>query len=307
MAYFPLKKFLDKYFYAEDIAEILKNMGETPTGKKDNDIELLIKEWPRHGNNYYDFLEMLKTPELREICKKYSIDSKGDEQKMIKRIKKEKLFEDSNKKLKISGGIGLVAIFLFVLAIYGAGSDTFSLITYFTSEETGLDFNCVSGEFGLKIVNCKLGLEITRPDVNWLSDTEYGNFYIPDEIIHENEFVSLGSLIVGKKGSASLSIRVFEIKNMDKLDFEIMARSFQSHLKNTYPTLEHTEFFIVGQNAIFEMIDKDNDGQPYISKYQIEIHDNKMYVFVDNIRTDRSDIRETYDELKKLYASFTYL
>lgn len=306
MAYLPLKKLLSEYFQKLDLQNACRKIDE-PTSYTNHELEkIILDEWERHGNDKYDLFALLDRPTLSRICDAYSLDHKGTKQVLLNRIKKKKLLDDSKKPIKISGGIGGGILILF-LALYGAGSDTFGLITYFTSEESSFDFNCVSGEFGLKIVNCKLGLEITRPDVNWISETEYSNFYIPDEIIHENEFVSLGSLIVGKKGSASLSIRVFEIKSIDKLDFEVMARSFQSHLKDTYPTLEHTQFFIVGQNAIFEMIDEIDDDAPYISKYQLEIHENKMYVFVDKIRIDRSNIQETYDELKKLYASFTYL
>lgn len=306
MSYFPLKKFFDKYFYADDIAEILKNMGETPTSKKDNDIELLIKEWPRHGNNYYDFLEMLKTPELREICKKYSIDSKGDKQKMIKRIKKEKLFEDSNKKLKITGGVGLVALFLFVLALYGAGVDTIDLVNYFITEETDVDLECVSGEFGLTIVNCELGFEITRPSLNWLKDTGNNLFYIPEGLLSNTDSKVLGGIIIGKKGSASLEIKVFQVIQMTEKNFENFANKFHEELKDTYPTYEHRDPFIVGDNAIFEMTGKMDSGSEHIWKYQLEIHNDKIYVFIEDIRIDRSNVEETYSEFKQMYNSFTY-
>jgi len=97
MVYLPLRKFLDKYLYAEEVAEILKKIGETPTGNKMEDIELLIKEWPRRGKNYYALFEKITPPDVRDICKKYSIDSKGDKKKLIKRIKKARLFEPDTK------------------------------------------------------------------------------------------------------------------------------------------------------------------------------------------------------------------
>ena len=93
MPYLPLPKLLDKYFYAEEIEKMLQEIHEIPTSNKNDNIKLLIKEWPRRGKNYHAFIEMLPTPEIREICRTYGIDSKGKEKELIKRIKKAKLLE----------------------------------------------------------------------------------------------------------------------------------------------------------------------------------------------------------------------
>ncbi len=117
MPYLPLRKLLGYYFYAEEIAEILKEIRETPTNNKDADIDLLIQEWPRRGHSYYDLIKTLPTPQIREICKKYGIDSKGKEKDLIKRIKKVKLLEPDSQPVGSNKLRNVIYLSLFFSAI----------------------------------------------------------------------------------------------------------------------------------------------------------------------------------------------
>ena len=279
-------------------------MGETPTGKKDDDVEFLIKEWPRHGNNYYDFLEMIKTPELRKICKTYSIDSKGDKQKIIKRIKKEKLFEDSNKKLKITGGASIVAIVLFGLALYGAGVDTVDLLNYFTSDDTDLDFECVTGEYGLTYRNCELGFEITRPNIDWNGETDFESWVGTPANSATSGY--LGGMLFGQIGKGNITILVYDKEHPRNQNIESLIMGGYFDLKKHYPTWEISEPLISIDTGFIVATGK-IDGAMFDWTFRYEYHDDKLYLFHQSVRPDVEDVEEFEAELKQASSSFGYL
>jgi len=149
MSHLPLKKLLSEYFQKPDLQNACRKIDE-PTSYTNPELEKIIsREWERHGNNKYDLFALLDRPTLSRICDAYSLDHTGSKQVLLKRIKKEKLLDDSKKSIKITSGVG-VGIFLFILALYGAGVDTFGLVTYFTTSP-------VENELPLEITDQELG------------------------------------------------------------------------------------------------------------------------------------------------------
>lgn len=165
---------------------------------------------------------------------------------------------------------------------------------------------CVSGEFGLTIIECELGFEITRPNIKWLEITDFVSFYVPEEVISNTDSEVIGVMTIGKKGNASLSIRVIEIQQLTEQKFEDFANKFYEKLFATYHTYEHSKPFIVGDNAIFEMIGTTESGSPHIWEYLLQKHNDRIYIFIEDVRTDRSNVKETISELKQIVNSFTY-
>ena len=177
MAYLPLPKLLDRYFYAEDIEKMLRDIHEVPTTNKNDNIKLLIKEWPRRGHNYYDLIKKISTPQIREICKKYHIDSKGKEKDLIKRIKKAKLLEFDSATDQSSTTLfhmprnrrnyGII-ISLIATTVFFLINPWYSVfVSELLTEETDMDLVCVHGASGIQWQNCPLNFEIEKPNRDW--------------------------------------------------------------------------------------------------------------------------------------------
>lgn len=209
----PVKKLLGKYYYADEIAEILREIGETPTSSKDENIELLIKEWPRHGNNYYDFIEKLPAPDIRKICREYRIDSKGKEKDLIKRIKKQKLLENTHKNLKLGGGLSVIAIVTIYGILVGAGVDTLELseILYEVLLPSANWDNIPDGEIGNRYVSKDLGFTIEKPDDTWYFITDFEN--LREQLGRPSDFPELlgGMLIAKTPTRESVGVEVLKL------------------------------------------------------------------------------------------------
>ena len=222
MPYLPVKKLLGKYYYANEIAEILREIGEIPTNNKDENIELLIKEWPRHGNTYYYFIEELSAPDIRKICREYGIDSKGKEKDLIKRIKKKKLLENTHTNLKFGGGLSVIGIIIIYGVLVGIGVDTLELfeILYEALFPSSNWDNISDGVIGNRYVSKDLGFTIEKLDDTWYFITDFEN--LREQFGLPSDFPELlGGMIVAKTPTReSVGVEVLKLGGKYEKDLQ---------------------------------------------------------------------------------------
>lgn len=83
-----LSKFLDKYFRKEWLQEALQDIGEPYSTDKNDLIRRIIEDWSTYRRNWYDLLKYADEDALEDICIDYDLDSRGDEDLLIRRIKR---------------------------------------------------------------------------------------------------------------------------------------------------------------------------------------------------------------------------
>ena len=305
MAYLPLKKLLSEYFQKPDLQEACRKIDE-PTSYTNPELEqVILREWVRHGNNKYDLFAILDKQTLSRICDAYNLDYRGSKQELLKRIKKKKLLDDPKKPIKITGGVGLVILSLF-LALYGAGIDTLDLMNYFTTEETSMDLECVSGEFGLTIRDCEAGFKITRPNYDWVRTTDI-NLYNRQQGDPEIKVPSyLGGISLGKLDEGGVSINVFDTKNLSNENpLEGFVIGFHQGLKSNFPNVTIEEPYFVGETAVIEL-----QGvfkvKPLTIKVKIEEHNEKFYILSTSFGTDMKNLDDFLSERDQVIDSFNY-
>ena len=118
-----VRKLLDVYFEKWELQNILDKLDEIISGTKPEIIERIIEEWPAHGHDYYNLFKSLDRQRLSRICKAYKLDSKGNKDKLVQRIKKHKLLDSKSsakvktteEKIPIAGN----AVFLIILIAIG--------------------------------------------------------------------------------------------------------------------------------------------------------------------------------------------
>lgn len=121
MVYISFNDLLMKYFSAEQIKKFLKKIGETYHDDKQEAVDLIESEWEKHGNSKYDVFKKIDMEMFRQLCKDYSIDSKGKRNELIKRVKKKKLLGTDlqpvgNNKLR---NVIFLSLFFSAIAITG--------------------------------------------------------------------------------------------------------------------------------------------------------------------------------------------
>lgn len=117
MTYLPLRKLLEVYFVREGLQEACDKIDEPVSPNNPELIDTILREWERHGKNKYDLIKILPTPEIRRICKKYGIDSKGKEKELIKRIKKARLLDPDSPSTVKTHRIGNIIVIGLIVAI----------------------------------------------------------------------------------------------------------------------------------------------------------------------------------------------
>ena len=202
MAYLPIKKLLSEYFLRQYLQEACSIIDE-PISYPNPELEkIILREWEQHGNDKYDLFTILDRSQLARICNAYNIDSKGSKTDLLKRIKKEKLLEDTKRGWKIGGGIGGGiggSVLIFLITVYGTGLDTFDFIeTRLNLEQSDLNWDKIpDGVTGNRYVNKSLGFTIEKPDDTWFFITDFHVFV--KEYNPSSKFEGLlGGILVAK-------------------------------------------------------------------------------------------------------------
>ena len=83
-----LRKFLDKYFSREDLQDALESISEPYSASKNELISRLIENWISYRRKWSDILDYADDDAIEDICDDYGLDSIGDRDLLIRRIKR---------------------------------------------------------------------------------------------------------------------------------------------------------------------------------------------------------------------------
>lgn len=97
-----IKDFLDEYFDANQLKDVLNDIGISLGGKKQELIQKILKNWTARRRKWYDLLDHLYYDDLTKICDDFNINyyEDDDEDELIKRIRRKKILDSSTMSSK---------------------------------------------------------------------------------------------------------------------------------------------------------------------------------------------------------------
>ena len=314
-----IRKLLDVYFEKWELQNILDSIHEPVSGNKDELIERIIEEWPRHRKNYYDFLKKLDKSRLSNICKAYGLNSKGNKNALIKIIRKENLLVLSSEDTKKIGKANYVKALKSTESLIGRKEILFILITLVITFGGGTFFFIMENpEFlnellkkdvidGKTYKSYSLGFQIDRPNVmDWefVKDLEF--FREKTGMSPQNEKV-LGGVIVGSKTKGSVTVGVQKIvdPNVDNVEM-LKDKEYISMIKTYSPLLIHNNTSVVEDSAWIEMVGWLGSNSVYIYQ-KFEENNDRLYIIQVGYTSIEEVPEEIKQELKGIANSFSYL
>jgi len=93
-----VKKLLDDYFRAEEVQDVLLDIGESTSGNKDELVQRVRNNWESHNRDIYELLDFIDKTSLQQICYYYNLNSTPANHNILKRrIKNAKLLGSGSK------------------------------------------------------------------------------------------------------------------------------------------------------------------------------------------------------------------
>ena len=94
----PLNKLLDEYFRADELQDVLRDIGESTSGTKKELIKRVHDNWESHNRDIYELLDFIDKDYLQMICYHYNLDATKAKHDVLKRrIKKANLLGSGGK------------------------------------------------------------------------------------------------------------------------------------------------------------------------------------------------------------------
>jgi len=93
-----VKKLLDDYFRADEVQDVLRDIGESTSGNKDELVQRVRNNWESHNRDIYELLDFIDKTSLQQICYYYNLNSTTANHNILKRrIKNAKLLGSGSK------------------------------------------------------------------------------------------------------------------------------------------------------------------------------------------------------------------
>ena len=93
-----IKKLLDDYFVIDQVQDILRDIGESTSGNKDELLKRVRDNWESHNRDIYELLDFTDKDYLQMICYHYNLDATKAKHDVLKRrIKKANLLGSGSK------------------------------------------------------------------------------------------------------------------------------------------------------------------------------------------------------------------
>jgi len=93
-----VKKLLDDYFGADEVQDVLRDIGESTSGNKDELVQRVRNNWESHNRDIYELLDFIDKTSLQQICYYYNLNSTPANHNILKRrIKNAKLLGSGGK------------------------------------------------------------------------------------------------------------------------------------------------------------------------------------------------------------------
>jgi len=93
-----MKKLLDDYFRADEVQDVLRDIGESTSGNKDELVQRVRDNWESHNRDIYGLLDFIDKTSLQQICYYYNLDATPAKHDVLKRrIKKANLLGSGGK------------------------------------------------------------------------------------------------------------------------------------------------------------------------------------------------------------------
>ena len=93
-----IKKLLDDYFGIDQVQDVLRDIGESTSGNKDELVQRVRNNWESHNRDIYELLDFTDKDYLQMICYHYNLDTTTAKHDVLKRrIKKANLLGSGKK------------------------------------------------------------------------------------------------------------------------------------------------------------------------------------------------------------------